>query len=101
MSYADHLKRIKVKLEQHLISKPVLCKNFTNTKAGSWLQSLRAISRTDQDCVDNMLMREMAEAFSAYQMQDYEKSIDAFENCGAIICRCINFVHEKLQAEHK
>lgn len=101
MSYSNYLDRIHSKLEQHLIANPVLCRNFTNTRAGSWLKSLRAISRTDQDCVDNMLMREMAEAFSAYQMQDYEKSIEAFENCGAIICRCINYVHEKLQAENK
>jgi hypothetical protein len=48
-----------------------------------------------------MLMREMAEAFAAYQVQDYDKSIESFQTCGAILCRCINYVLQKKQSETK
>lgn len=101
MDYTSSLDGIQKKLEQHLIEKPVLCRHFTNEKAGSWLMSLRAISRSDLECADNMLMREMAEAFAAYQVQDYDKSIESFQTCGAILCRCINYVLQKKQSETK
>lgn len=101
MDYSMCIDGLQERLKQHLQEKPELCKHFTNTKAGSWLQSLRAISRSDQDCADNMLMREMAEAFSAYQMEDYTKSIECFQTCGAIILRCMNYIYSKTLSDKK
>jgi hypothetical protein len=67
----------------------------------SWAESEARIklrnSRGPQ-CADNILMEEVAEAFSAYSKGELDNALHEFAQVGAVAIRCMSFVMaEKLK----
>ena len=58
------------------------------TSSKSWSESEYRIKLRNQrgpECADNILMEEIAEAFSAYQQGDKEHALQEFAQCGAVM----------------
>ena len=66
----------------------------------SWAESEARIklrnSRGPQ-CADNILMEEVAEAFSAYQHGDKEHALQEFAQCGAVIMRIMETIEKEMK----
>ena len=50
---------------------------------------------------ENILLEEVAEAFSAYSKGDLEHALQEFAQCGAVVMRCMFYVMEKIDINAK
>ena len=70
---------------------PKFCDSIIDpTSSKSWSESEYRIKLRNQrgpECADNILMEEIAEAFSAYQQGDKEHALQEFAQCGSVILR--------------
>jgi NTP pyrophosphatase (non-canonical NTP hydrolase) len=49
------------------------------------------------ECADNILMEEIAEAFSAYEHGDKENALQEFAQCGAVILRIMETIEKEMK----
>lgn len=69
------------------------------TSSKSWAEAEYRIKIRNQrgpECADNILMEEIAEAFSAYQHGDKEHALKEFAQVGAVVLRCMEFIQKEM-----
>ena len=69
------------------------------TSSKSWAEAEYRIKIRNQrgpECADNILMEEIAEAFSAYQQGDKKNALKEFAQVGAVVLRCMEFIQKEM-----
>ena len=97
-----HFWMIQKELEKAIEKHPDFVSSIIDPSSRvSWAESEARIklrnSRGPQ-CADNILMEEVAEAFSSYSKGDLDNALHEFAQVGAVAIRCMSFVMaEKLK----
>lgn len=80
---------------------PKFCDSIIDpTSSKSWVEAEYRIKIRNQrgpECADNILMEEIAEAFSAYQHGDKEHALQEFAQCGAVIMRIMETIEKEMK----
>lgn len=70
----------------------------------SWDESefrIKARNAMTNEYADNILMEEVAEAFSAYSKGELEHALQEFAQVGAVAMRCMDYVMKKMDKNAK
>lgn len=102
--YAEKLKGFLFRIiDEHKFAcrnHPNFCDAITDPDSRvSWAESesrIKARNAITKEYADNILMEEIAEAFSAYQKGDKVQALHEFAQCGAVILRIMEKIDKEI-----
>lgn len=97
-----HFWMIHKELEKAIEKHPEFCKTMIDDEGGfSWEQSEYAIknrnAKNGNGYADDVLLEEVAEAFSAYSKGYLDNALHEFAQCGAVILRIMETIEKEIK----
>lgn len=100
-----NLEMVAAELEAAKKKHPKFCDKLTDTRNVKWSDSEKAIKIRNNTRVysaaDDIIMEELAEAFSAVEAGDLAHARQELAQCAAVCIRAMEYIEKEMEEEHE